>query len=261
MLENLRFDTRPLVVHAPGPPVFNPYWEPVCERFFATRRRALGPPARLTLLTWNDGANGPGILERSLAHLGVPCAVAGRGVRGWMNSVHKPLAARQALRSIETEYVLGVDSSDAILLGDPAELVARFEASFAPSGAEMVFAAEKNNAPNAPRFRRFEEALPGAADTPFRFLNGGTWLGRTETCRAFFADAVRTPPAPEDPASEQGILKQLFLTRHPSVALDYRCELFQTLLLVSEPILAWDGLTLSHARRRGGDGARAQSAG
>jgi hypothetical protein len=257
MLENLRFDTHPLVVHAPGPPVFNPYWEPLCERFFATPRRHLGARERLTVLTWNDGSNGPGILERSLEHLGVPCVVAGRGVRGWMNSVHKPLAARQALASIETEFVLGVDSADAILLGDPALLVDRFERSF---GADLVFAAEKNNSPNAARFRSFEESLPGAASTPFRFLNGGTWLGRTAACRAFFDEAVRTPPAPEDPSSEQGILKELLRTWHPAVALDHRCELFQTLLLVSEPILAWNGAPLSFASRRRGD-SRTQSAG
>lgn len=253
MLENLRFDTRPLVVHAPGPPVFNPYWEPVRERFFATPRRALGAPARLTVLTWNDGARGPGVLERSLEHLGVPCVVAGRGVRGWTNSVHKPLGARQALETIDTEYVLGVDSSDAILLGDPGPLVERFDGSF---GAELVFAAEKNNSPNAVRFRTFEEGLAGSSSTPFRFLNGGTWIGRTAYCREFFDEAVRTPPAPEDPSSEQGILKELFLTRHPEVALDYRCELFQTLLLVSEPILAWDGEPLLARRRRGRPPAR-----
>jgi hypothetical protein len=44
------------------------------------------------------------------------------------------------------------------------------------------------------------------------------------------------------------------------VALDHRCELFQTLLLVSEPILAWNGAPLSFASRRRGD-SRTQSAG
>lgn len=234
MVQNLLFDTTPLVIHAHGPLRHKPYWEPIKTRFFASPRRRLGPVARLTILTWNNGHAAMGLLERSLDHLGVPCRVLGAGVDPWVNSVHKPRLTYEALATVETEYVLGVDSRDAIVVGDPHALVDRFERDFA---CDLVFSADRMNWPNVRRFRDFEDGLPGAAASEFRYLNSGAFLGRTDFCRAFFAEAARTEAAPEAPAADQGIFKALFARYHPAVQLDYRCALFQNIGFVFTPIL------------------------
>jgi hypothetical protein len=229
MLANLQFNTRPLVVHAPGPLQHKPHWQEIKEAFFSSPRLHLGTIADLTILTWNNGNQAMGILERSLCHLGVPYVVKGEGISHWINSKHKPLLTYETLNHIETKYVMGVDSRDAIVLGDPRKIVERFEQSFS---CDLVFGADRMNWPNVARFKKFEDSLPGASESDYKYLNGGMWIGRTEFCREFFHAALQTECLNEAPDSEQGILKQLFPVYYPRVQLDYRCEMFQNLWLV-----------------------------
>ncbi|MBD0325662.1 MAG: hypothetical protein ICV68_04490, partial [Pyrinomonadaceae bacterium] len=62
------------------------------------------------------------------------------------------------------------------------------------------------------------------------------WLGRTQFCREFFADAVETEPVEAAPEAEQGILKQLFKKYYPRVQLDYRSTMFQNIGFVFNSI-------------------------
>lgn len=221
---NTTFDTEPLVIHGQGDDFTKPFFAEVRDAFFATPPRALGARPALTLLTWNSRET-PGLLERSLDHLGIPYVVKGRGISDWINSRDKPRLTVEALQEIDTPYVLAVDSFDAFVTGDPLRLIADFETHF---DADLVFNGGKVNWPNVPEFKRFEESLPGAEQSEFRYLNGGAWIGRLAFCRQFFAEACATEPSAVHPESEQGILKQL-LPRHPRVKLDYRCRMFQTL--------------------------------
>jgi hypothetical protein len=237
MVVNLLFGTTPVVIHAQGSHGYKPYWRPIKERFFASPPRRLGPVPDLTILTWNNGHEAMGILERSLEHLGVPCLVLGHGVEHWVNSRDKPRLTRDALGEIETGYVMGVDSRDAIFVEDPRLVLERFRAEF---DCELVFSADRMNWPNRADFKRFEDSLPGAAASDFRYLNSGAWVGRTAFCREFFAAAVETPPAAEAPEADQGILKQLFQTFHPRVQLDYRSSMFLNIGFVFDQILRVD---------------------
>jgi hypothetical protein len=237
-LTHSRFGTHPVVVHAQGPDAAHPLWPEVRERFFAQPRRHIGPIADLTILTWNNGSPGMGVLERSLDHLGIPCRVTGQGIADWVNSRDKPRLTCEALESITTPYVLGVDSGDAILVDDPSHLIALFESRF---GCDLVFGADKINFPTLKVFKDFEDSLPGAAESEFRYLNGGVWLGRTAFCRELFAEVCRTPPVASRPAAEQGILKQLFPRYHPRVQLDYTCAMVQNLGFVFQPVYTLEG--------------------
>ncbi len=234
MMRNTQFGTTPLVAHGQGPHDFKPYWDIVCDRFFASPRQWIGPIPELTILTWNNGNEGMGLLERSLSHLGIPGLVTGAGIREWVNSTHKPLLTAEAVNTIETEYVMGIDSRDAILLGDPRAILDTFNSAF---DAELVFSADQLNWPNLKRFRSFENDIPGASASEFRYLNSGAWIGRTRFCREFFAAAARTAPAPEAPEVDQGIFKQVFQIYYPKVQLDYRCAMFQNLGFVAKPII------------------------
>ena len=127
MLKNLTFNTRPLVVHAQGPHMNKPYWQPIRDKFFASQPQKLTLPKNLTILTWNNGHDSMGVFEKSMAHLGLPCLVLGKGVDEWINSKHKPLLTYEALKNIDTEFVMGVDSRDAILLDDPAKILNAFK--------------------------------------------------------------------------------------------------------------------------------------
>jgi hypothetical protein len=222
---NTTFDTDPVVVHGQGDELTKPLFAEVRDAFFATPPRTLGARPGLTILTWNSRAES-GLLERSLDHLGIPYIVKGRGIDDWINSRDKPRLTVEALHEIDTPYVLAVDSFDAIVIDDPLRLIADFNTHF---DADLVFNGGKINWPNVADFRRFEDGLPGAQDSEFRYLNGGAWIGRLDFCRRFFAEACDTPPASLHTDSEQGILKQLLPRHVPRVRIDYRCRMFQTL--------------------------------
>jgi hypothetical protein len=234
MVVNLLFNTTPVVIHAQGRHSYKPYWQPIKEKFFGSPRRVLGPIPELTILTWNNGHEAMGILEKSLDHLGVPCLVLGQGVKNWVNSRDKPRLTRDALASITTRFVAGVDSRDAIFIEHPRLILERFRREF---DCEMVFSADRMNWPNHGEFKRFEDSLPGAQSSDFRYLNGGAWIGRTDFCHEFFAAAAETPPLADAPEAEQGILKRLFQTYHPRVQLDYRSSMFQNIGFVFDSVL------------------------
>ena len=233
MVVNLLFNTTPVVIHAHGSHEYKPHWQPIRERFFSSPAQNFGAPADLTILTWNNGHEAMGLLEKSLEHLGVPCMVTGEGVRNWVNSRDKPRCTLEALNSIKTRYVAGVDSRDAIFIHNPQLIVERFEQEF---DCEMVFSADRINWPNCADFKEFEDSIAGAQASEFRYLNSGAWVGRTEFCREFFAEAVRTEPVREAPEADQGVLKQLFKKYYPRVQLDYRSSMFQNIGFVFSPI-------------------------
>ena len=223
---NRLFGTRPVLVHAHGALVHKPAWPKIRTALFALPPRALGPVAHLTLLTCNNGHEAMGLFERSAARLGVPCLVRGQGVAPWVNSRDKPRILRDALREIDTEFVLYADSRDAVLLGDPAVARDRFAGM---DGCDLLFGGDRINWPALDRFRRYERGLPGARETEFRYLNAGAWIGRTAYCREVFARACETPPVEEAPDSEQGILKAMLPDLYPRARLDHRCEIFQNI--------------------------------
>ncbi|MGK7888619.1 MAG: glycosyltransferase domain-containing protein [Leptolyngbyaceae cyanobacterium] len=237
MITNLQFGTHPSVIHAQGHLAQIPHWQPIKDAFFSSPSQNIGPIEDLTILTWNNGHDNMGMLEQSLEHLGVPYQVVGQGVESWVNSTHKPLLTRDALATMTTTYVLGVDSRDAIVINNPQILLQQFQQKFEQMlNCELVFSGDRLNWPNLKPFQDFETSLPEANKSDFRFLNGGIWLGKVEFCREFFAAAVETPPMPEAPESEQGILKQLFPRYYPKVQLDYYCTMFQNIGFVFAPI-------------------------
>jgi hypothetical protein len=234
MLVNLLFNTRPVVVHAHGPHNHKPFWKPIRDRFFSSEKQTLGKIEQLTILTWNNGHEAMGLLEKSLAHLGVPCLVLGAGIEEWVNSIHKPVLTAESLARIDTEFVMGIDSRDAILLDNPQTIVDCFLDKFS---CHLVFSADRINWPNIREFKEFEDSLPGAQESEFRYLNSGAWIGRTEFCKDFFSAAVRTEVVDEEPKADQGIFKKLFKRYYPQVQLDYRCQMFQNIGFVFDAIL------------------------
>jgi hypothetical protein len=234
MVRNRLFNTQPAIIHAQGSLSHIRHWQPIKEAFFAQTPQRGAAPAGLRVFTWNNGHGAMGMFERSLAHQSLSCSVLGAGIEPWINALHKPALSAAFLKGVSEEYVLGVDSRDAILIGDLERLLATFVQHFE---AELVFSADRLNWPNVKEFYRVEKAL--AADRPgdFHFLNSGAFIGRTSFCRDFFAHAARTPPHPALPSADQGVFKQLFPMYHPRVQLDYECRLFQNIGLVFDDIL------------------------
>jgi len=232
-ITNTLFNTKPAVIHAHGSHRHIPNWQPIREAFFASRQLNFGPCNDLTIITCNNGHEAMGIAEKSMEHLGIPYKVFGQGVENWINSRDKPRVLFEALKTIETEYVLYVDSRDAIIIANPQIILKRFKSAF---DCDLLFSGDRINWPNDKDFLEFEKSVNSVPNSDFCFLNGGLWMGRTNFCTGFFEEACNTEPVPSAADSEQGILKKLFPKYHPRVQLDYRCEIFQNIGFVLKNI-------------------------
>ena len=230
-LRNLLFDTWPVVVHAHGSHAHKPQWPPIRQALFETRP-AYTEPENLTIVTCNNGHPSMGLFEESCRRAGLSCQVLGHGIEPWVNSQHKPRLLTEAARAATTEFMLYADSRDAVLIDDPQKALDRFLVL----GCDLLMGADMMSWPALPAFRKFEKSIPGASQTDFRYLNGGTWIGRTRAVEEFFREALVTAPVPEAADSEQGILRQLFPRFYPRVQLDYRCQIFQNVGFVTRDI-------------------------
>jgi len=228
---NLVFDTRPLVVHAPGLTGKNPLWRAIRAEFFLSEPRHYGAADGLTILTWNNRSE-PAVLQQCLDHLGIPYLVLGQGVRNWVNLLKNRLTC-EALADVTTPYVMGLDSSDVLVLGHPQAILDRFRDEFS---CKLLLGAETHCFPEIAEVRRFEDSLPGAT-SPWHYLNSGMWIGETDFCREFFRVAAETEPWPGDERfrqSDQGVLKKVFRRFYPKALLDTQCRLFQNINLRPE---------------------------
>jgi hypothetical protein len=226
MLKNLTFNTMPLIVHAQGPHDNKPYWKPIRDVFFSSPKRKIGLPKDLTIFTWNNGHTAMGVFEKSMEHLGIPCMVLGHGIKNWENSKHKPILTYEALKDIKTEYIMGVDSRDAILIGDPKLIMKKFINDFK---SDLIFSADLMNWPNIPEFKKFEDKCAESFNSDYKYLNSGAFIGKRDFCLEFFKVASQTKPSPKAPKADQGIFKRLFMDYYPKVQLDYKCQLFQNI--------------------------------
>jgi hypothetical protein len=239
VVHNRIYDTWPAAVHAPGKLEQSPWWEPIRRRVFAAPTPK-SSAATLAIVTWNSGAANPlfvrsghtlGWFERSVARWGLPCTVLGRELgAAWSNRMKLDLTL-EFLTTTSADVVLGADSSDALLIADPAVLVDRF----AQQPAGVLFNAEINPwPPETEEIARFEAQ---AAPAPFCHLNAGLWIGRRAALLEGFMAARRwADRITARPRSDQICWKHAYRELHPLIQIDARCTLFQCLNQVREEI-------------------------
>ena len=96
----------------------------------------------------------------------------------------------------------------------------------------------------------WEEFEAGLSDNPWKFLNGGAWVGKTDYCKEFFGKALkkdinqlilngRLPHEKKGLVgdiieSEQIIIHWVFRESYPRVQLDSNNEIFMNLLHVDK---------------------------
>jgi hypothetical protein len=232
IVRNLLTQTTPAVLHCNGnPPEWRPHWPGIIDAFFAEAHRPCDPVPELTVMTWNSRPE-KSLLERCLDVRGIPHLVLGKQVTRWRPYVKLFLNA-EALAHVDTEYVMAMDASDVLMVGCPGRVLTAFKAM----GCDILFSAERNSYPKARFLYEFETSI---GEGPYRHLNSGAWIGRTDVCRRFFEDCAKEDnsdilaahPAKHVVADDQGVTRKTFRRYHPLARLDYRCEVFQSMFKV-----------------------------
>ncbi|QDU37477.1 hypothetical protein Mal4_17910 [Maioricimonas rarisocia] len=224
-LRNALFGTEPIVAHCPGP--LHEGWHYFADAVRSTPVVPRLPRESATILTWNNGSRPDkpnGLLEQCVGRWGSDVHVLGADVKPWTNLSKLQLTA-DALQQIGTEYVVGLDSGDVLLVDHPDELVCRFRTHFT---CDLLFNSTGARCwPEMPAFVMFESTRP-AADTASgrHWLNAGAFVGRTDFCREYFATLAREA-AERDWRDDQFAIKETWPRWYPRVQIDYRCHIFQ----------------------------------
>jgi hypothetical protein len=130
------------------------------------------------------------------------------------------------LKHSTAEFILGVDSSDAIAITPLNSIVSQF----LEIDCDLLFNAEIRFSPprGLDEIKAYENSLPTA---PY-FLNAGAWIGKRCFCLSFFQKALDISASYlEFPHSEQVCIKKAYENMYPKVKIDDKCLIFQNLNL------------------------------
>ena len=113
------------------------------------------------------------------------------GLKGRRQLIKKPKMLRDSLSKINTEYIMGWDITDTFFTTTPNKIVERFESEF---DCDMLFNAEVVCYPKEARelyetWNNYDEIVK---QSPFRFLNSGLWIAKTDFCREIIDDVIKT---------------------------------------------------------------------
>jgi hypothetical protein len=144
----------------------------------------------------------------------------------------------QAIKAIETEFLIGVDALDAVFVQHPNIAIERFQ----EMKCHMLLNGERTFSPSSQhptiqKYRQYEESI---SPEPCLYLNMGAWIGKTQFCQEFFEAGRRSqlPDLTETDTknakwvvseSEQALMHYVFVHMHPQAQIDYECCIFQGL--------------------------------
>jgi hypothetical protein len=175
----------------------------------------------LTIVTWNNRPH-RSPLEIFAERSGLRVLPLGRSIpRNRWRNYRKIELVLEKLRQADTKYLMAADAFDAVFIASPAVAVAELRAC----GADILFGAETGCHPPCPKMREFHSRL-APADSPFKFLNSGQFIARTDTSIDLFEEALSMTPR-RIKRSDQDRWHSLFHRRSDRIALDYHCRAFQ----------------------------------
>ena len=228
MLKNKIHNTNPMLAHAPGDPDYSHWW----NKIYDIRIPRCKPIDHLSIFTWNSKNPQPnkdmGIFESCLESAGYEHEVL-RHEGCWNTNRIKIQMTIEHLMKVKTPYVLAADSSDVVILSSLDGIVEKF----LDKKCDILFNAEIRFWPydQMEDVKKFEDSI--MSNGPFRYLNAGVWIGKTEGCLDFFKKCKNHIAWEPHPYSEQVCVKKTHVELHPKSMIDWSCSLFQNLNLAT----------------------------
>lgn len=226
MIINSRFNTAPVIIHNPGGNIF---FKDIINSLFSVEIKKVVNNDKVSFITWNNKKE-KGILEKSLDLFGINYSVLGKNVEHWKNLIKVDLTL-DFLKECKTEYVVGVDSFDAVFVDNPNFVLEKYFENYREH--DMVFNSSLFDFQQSKEFFDMWEKLNYKYRQ--RFVNAGVWIGKTKFCLEFF-DSIKKSYG-ENPVSdsEQFYLRPKFKEYHPRCVTDDTCIMFQNLNCFEHP--------------------------
>ncbi len=222
-LTNTIFNTQPFLVHMNGSHLKNTAGRrlrsEVFDKIQNTTYSGEGGIRDTTYFICTSYGERETNIEKTFKYFKVPYVVKGRGTQGWVNTMKAGLLA-DYLPEIKTKYTMGIDSHDVILLKEANGIIDTFEKQF---DCDMLFNGELVSYPENNELAEFEKSIYG--ESPFRYLNSGVWIAKTEFLKEVMKDVLEFRSS--RPKSDQEIYRKLHKKYYPRVQVDSKCQLFQ----------------------------------
>jgi|SaaInlV_165m_DNA_1040744.scaffolds.fasta_scaffold07657_10 hypothetical protein len=250
-VHNSYFNTKPVVFHHHGRPSLaanNEYGgygfkgdifkllsdEPgINAPMFRSRkenRRYFQPPASKIRNPINDKLKvymvsnlGPGSTAYCMDHFGIHYEVLGQDLEQYSHWAKYELFL-DVIQSITHEYTMLIDTDDIFFINDLSHLVDTYAGVM---GCDMLHNAEGWYAPKGqpPGFREFEDSV-APLNSPYKYLNGGLWIAKTEFLQGSFYEELKKV----DPwnKNDQAVYHTLYPKFYPQVKIDSKCQYFQS---------------------------------
>lgn len=208
MITNIKYDTKPLIVHNPylggG---FDHVWNRIKPCEVCTK------PKDLTIVTWNSKSElSP--LETQLKKCNLSYECLGGGLE-WKTNRLKPITLLGS--HIDTSYILGMDAYDVRIIRSLGSILEKFERF----GCEILYNATPTVFPENKKHKDLEEKM---ADPPFCYFNSGLFIGKTDYVKKMLSRIDWQTP--EESYSDQFLIRQEY-HKDGRIKIDYRCEIFQ----------------------------------
>ena len=170
-----------------------------------------------------DGA----LMERSAKRVGVEIVRFKEG-EPWPNDfrVGKLVHGLECVKQLPADmtHVMFVDSSDTLFLAGPEEIVRKFEA-MRGQGSLAIVSGEKNCYP----ISELAEQYP-APDSPWRFVNSGSWIMRRENVGVVLEDVISRGEYCDQLCWHRAYLA-VVTENWSDVMIDQNCQLFQSMFM------------------------------
>lgn len=222
MIKNKIYNTNPCFFHAPGKIEKCIHWDDILKM---DNKDEFQIPSNLEIITWNTNSNSYykklGTFEKSLNNHKIKYTVLNTK-KAWTTNRLKISLTLDFLNKSKSEYILGADSSDVVLINNPEKIIDLLSIY----NKKIVFNSEiKFWKPEILKdcFEYENKTSPG----PFKFLNAGLWLAETNYAKTFF-ELVHSisQEFKELPYSEQACIK-IASINNTNVGIDYKCCFFQ----------------------------------
>ncbi len=229
ILKNLIYKTNPKIIHCPQ---CEPD-DPLLKIFISKLKKRLFDPlnSNLDIISWDNNAKN-NILKHSANLLDYKIKFLGQNSI-WDNNRIKIKLTNDFLKSTKKKYIMGIDSYDALIVGDLNDLIANFELM---KPHKLIFNATVTSYPPVSLLTDFEK---NKFKGPWTHLNAGAWIGEVDYCRYFFNNlmpklkkAQELYPVNDGLMGEQILVRLMLMEEYPLTSIDWKCELFQ---IVREP--------------------------